>query len=49
VIARNFDGDLSPIRIPAIVGRGPLQFIPPIAFGRGLRPERVRTPDVHTG
>jgi 2-polyprenyl-6-methoxyphenol hydroxylase-like FAD-dependent oxidoreductase len=42
------DGDLSPIPIPKIIGRGPLQFIPPIVFGRGLRPEHVRTPDVHT-
>lgn len=49
VVAPNLTGDLSPIAIPAIVGRGPLQFIPPIAFGRGLRPEHVRTPDVHTG
>jgi 2-polyprenyl-6-methoxyphenol hydroxylase-like FAD-dependent oxidoreductase len=48
VIAPNLTGDLSPIQIPAIVGRGPLRFIPPIAFGRGLRPEHVRTPDVHT-
>lgn len=48
VIAPNLNGDLSPIPIPTIVGRGPLQFIPPIAFGRGLRPEHVRTPDVHT-
>jgi 2-polyprenyl-6-methoxyphenol hydroxylase-like FAD-dependent oxidoreductase len=47
-IAPNLNGDLSPIPIPAIVGRGPLQYIPPIAFGRGLRPEHVRTPDVHT-
>lgn len=47
VIAPNLNGDLSPIPIPAIVGRGPLQFIPSIAFGRGLRPEHVRTPDVH--
>jgi 2-polyprenyl-6-methoxyphenol hydroxylase-like FAD-dependent oxidoreductase len=47
-IAPNLTGDLSPIPIPAIVGRGPLQFIPPIAFGRGLRPEHVRTEDVHT-
>jgi 2-polyprenyl-6-methoxyphenol hydroxylase-like FAD-dependent oxidoreductase len=46
-IAPNLNGDLSPIPIPAIVGRGPLQFIPPITFGRGLRPEHVRTPDVH--
>jgi 2-polyprenyl-6-methoxyphenol hydroxylase-like FAD-dependent oxidoreductase len=42
-------GDLSPIRIPKIVGFGPLQFIPPIIVGRGFRPEHVRTPDVHTG
>jgi 2-polyprenyl-6-methoxyphenol hydroxylase-like FAD-dependent oxidoreductase len=47
VIAPNLNGDLSPIPIPAVVGRGPLQFIPSIAFGRGLRPEHVRTPDVH--
>jgi 2-polyprenyl-6-methoxyphenol hydroxylase-like FAD-dependent oxidoreductase len=40
-------GDLSPIRIPKFVGRGPLQFIPPIVVGRGFRPEHVRTPDVH--
>jgi 2-polyprenyl-6-methoxyphenol hydroxylase-like FAD-dependent oxidoreductase len=40
-------GDLSPIRIPRIVGRGPLQFIPPIIVGRGFRPEHVRSPDVH--
>ena len=40
-------GDLSPIRIPKLVGRGPLQFIPPIIVGRGFRPEHVRTPDVH--
>lgn len=49
VIAPNLNGgDLSPIPIPAIVGRGPLRSIPPIAFGRGLRPEHVRTPNVHT-
>ncbi|MGB6209461.1 FAD-dependent oxidoreductase [Mycobacterium sp.] len=41
-------GDLSPIRIPKFVGRGPLQFIPPIVVGRGFRPEHVRTPDAHT-
>jgi 2-polyprenyl-6-methoxyphenol hydroxylase-like FAD-dependent oxidoreductase len=40
-------GDLTPIPIPKIVGRGPLQFIPPIVVGRGFRPEHVRTPDVH--
>jgi 2-polyprenyl-6-methoxyphenol hydroxylase-like FAD-dependent oxidoreductase len=40
-------GDLSPIRIPKFVGRGPLQFIPPIVVGRGFRPEHVRTPEVH--
>ena len=40
-------GDLSPIPIPKIVGRGPLQFVPPIVVGRGFRPEHVRTPDVH--
>ena len=43
-IGPNLNGDLSPIPIPKIVGRGPLQFIPPIAFGRGFRPEHVRTP-----
>ena len=46
-IEPNLAGDLSPIRIPKIVGRGPLQFIPPIIVGRGFRPEHVRTPDVH--
>jgi 2-polyprenyl-6-methoxyphenol hydroxylase-like FAD-dependent oxidoreductase len=40
-------GDQSPIRVPKFVGRGPLQFIPPIVVGRGFRPEHVRTPDVH--
>src|ERR1700736_299164 len=40
-------GDLSPIRMPKFVGRGPLQFVPPIVVGRGFRPEHVRTPDVH--
>jgi 2-polyprenyl-6-methoxyphenol hydroxylase-like FAD-dependent oxidoreductase len=40
-------GDLSPIPMPKIVGRGPLQFIPPLVVGRGFRPEHVRTPDVH--
>lgn len=43
----NLTGDLSPIKIPSFVGRGPLQFIPPIIVGRGFRPEHVRTPDVH--
>src|SRR3984893_8323656 len=46
-IEPNLNGDLSPIRVPKIVGRGPLQFIPPIIVGRGFRPEHVRTPDVH--
>jgi hypothetical protein len=46
-IARNLSGDLSPIRVPKIVGMGPLQAIPPILVGRGFRPEHVRTPDVH--
>jgi FAD binding domain len=41
------DGDLSPIRLPKIIGWGPLQFIPPIFVGRGFRPEHVRTPDIH--
>jgi 2-polyprenyl-6-methoxyphenol hydroxylase-like FAD-dependent oxidoreductase len=43
----NLNGDLSSIRVPRIVGRGPLQFVPPIVVGRGFRPEHVRTPDVH--
>ncbi|PXX02494.1 FAD-dependent oxidoreductase [Mycolicibacterium moriokaense] len=47
-IEPNMNGDLSPIAIPKIVGRGPLQFIPPIVVGRGFRPEHVRTPDMHT-
>jgi 2-polyprenyl-6-methoxyphenol hydroxylase-like FAD-dependent oxidoreductase len=47
VIEPYLTGDLSPIRIPKFVGRGPLQFIPPIVVGRGFRPEQVRTPDVH--
>jgi 2-polyprenyl-6-methoxyphenol hydroxylase-like FAD-dependent oxidoreductase len=46
-VAPNLTGDLSPIRIPKIVGRGPLQFIPPVVVGRGFRPEHVRTPDAH--
>ena len=49
VIAPNLSGDLSPIRIPKIVGFGPLQAIPPIFVGRGFRPEDVRTPDIHAG
>ncbi|RMI35243.1 FAD-dependent oxidoreductase [Nocardia stercoris] len=48
-IAPNLNGDLSPIRVPRIIGRGPLQYVPSIVVGRGLRPEHVRTPDVHTG
>jgi 2-polyprenyl-6-methoxyphenol hydroxylase-like FAD-dependent oxidoreductase len=48
VIEPNLNGDLSPIRVPRIVGRGPLQFIPPIVVGRGFRPEHVRSPDIHT-
>lgn len=47
VIEPVLTGDLSPIKLPFFVGRGPLKFIPPIAVGRGLRPERVHTPDVH--
>ncbi|MDT5138815.1 MAG: hypothetical protein QOD58_3077 [Mycobacterium sp.] len=47
VIAPNLSGDLSSIRVPKIVGLGPLQSIPPIFVGRGFRPEHVRTPDVH--
>ena len=46
-IEKNLSGDLSQISIPKFVGRGPLQFIPPIIVGRGFRPEHVRTPDVH--
>ena len=46
-VAPNLSGDLSPIRVPKIVGFGPLQAIPPIFVGRGFRPEHVRTPDVH--
>jgi 2-polyprenyl-6-methoxyphenol hydroxylase-like FAD-dependent oxidoreductase len=45
----NLTGDLSPIPVPKFIGRGPLQFIPPIIVGRGFRPERVHTPDVHAG
>lgn len=47
VVAPNLIGDLSPLPIPAIVGRGPLQSIAPLLFGRGVRPEHVHTPDVH--
>src|SRR6201995_715218 len=47
-IQPNLTGDLLPIRMPKFIGRGPLQFIPPIVVGRGFRPEHVRTPDVHT-
>src|ERR1700740_993967 len=47
-IQPNLTGDLSPIRMPKFIGRGPLQFIPPVVVGRGFRPEHVRTPDVHT-
>ena len=46
-IEKNLSGDLSQISIPKFVGRGPLQFIPPVIVGRGFRPEHVRTPDVH--
>jgi 2-polyprenyl-6-methoxyphenol hydroxylase-like FAD-dependent oxidoreductase len=46
-VAPNLDGDLSPIRVPKIVGFGPLQAIPALLVGRGFRPEHVRTPDVH--
>ena len=47
VVEPNLAGDLSTVQVPKIVGRGPLQFIPPILVGRGFRPEHVRTPDVH--
>ena len=46
-IEPNLAGDLSPVKVPKIVGRGPLQFIPPIIVGTGIRAEHVRTPDVH--
>jgi 2-polyprenyl-6-methoxyphenol hydroxylase-like FAD-dependent oxidoreductase len=46
-VAPNLSGDLSPIKVPKIVGFGPLQAIPPIFVGRGFRPEHVRTPDAH--
>ncbi|ORA12513.1 FAD-dependent oxidoreductase [Mycobacterium arosiense] len=46
-IAPNLSGDLSSIRVPKIVGVGPLQAIPAIFVGRGFRPEHVRTPDAH--
>ena len=48
IIGPNLGGDLSPIPIPKIVGRGPLRYIPAIMFGRGPRPEHVHTPEVHT-
>jgi 2-polyprenyl-6-methoxyphenol hydroxylase-like FAD-dependent oxidoreductase len=47
VIEPNLAGDLSPIRVPSFIGKGPLQYLPPLIAGRGLRPEQVRTPDVH--
>ena len=47
VIEPNLAGDLSPIEVPSFVGKGPLQYIPPLLVGRGFRPEHVRTPDVH--
>ena len=46
-IEHNLAGDLSPIQVPSFVGKGPLQYIPPLLVGRGFRPEHVRTPDVH--
>ena len=46
-IEPNLAGDLSPIKVPSFVGKGPLQYIPPLLVGRGFRPEHVRTPDVH--
>ena len=49
VVEPNLAGDLSPIKIPGFVGRGPMQILPPIVVGRGFRPEHVRTPDVHAG
>ncbi|MFL0286759.1 FAD-dependent oxidoreductase [Mycobacterium sp. SMC-21] len=47
-IESNLAGDLSPIKVPSFVGKGPLQYIPPLLVGRGFRPEHVRTPDVHS-
>lgn len=47
-IEPNLAGDLSPIKVPSFVGKGPLQYIPPLLVGRGFRPEHVRTPDVHS-
>lgn len=46
-IEPNLAGDLSPIKVPSFVGKGPLQYIPPLLVGRGFRPEHVRTPDIH--
>ncbi|MUL76574.1 FAD-dependent oxidoreductase [Mycolicibacterium sp. CBMA 226] len=46
-IEPNLAGDLSPINVPSFVGKGPLQYIPPLLVGRGFRPEHVRTPDIH--
>ncbi|KAA1428157.1 FAD-dependent oxidoreductase [Mycolicibacter arupensis] len=48
-IEPNLAGDLSTIQLPSFIGKGPLQYIPPLIVGRGLRPEHVRTPDVHGG
>jgi 2-polyprenyl-6-methoxyphenol hydroxylase-like FAD-dependent oxidoreductase len=47
VIEPRLTGDMSPMRIPKIVGWGPLQIIPPLVVGRGFRPEHVHTPDAH--
>jgi 2-polyprenyl-6-methoxyphenol hydroxylase-like FAD-dependent oxidoreductase len=47
VIEPNLAGDLSPVKVPKIVGRGPLLYIPPVIVGSGIRAEHVRTPDVH--
>jgi 2-polyprenyl-6-methoxyphenol hydroxylase-like FAD-dependent oxidoreductase len=38
IIAPNLTGDLSPLHVPKIVGRVPMQWIPPIVVGRGYRP-----------
>lgn len=46
-IEPNLAGDLSPVQVPSFVGKGPLQYIPPLLVGRGFRPEHVRTPDIH--
>src|ERR1700753_572594 len=46
-IEPNLAGDLSPVKVPKIVGRGPLQYIPPVIVGSGIRAEPRRKPDGH--